>query len=60
MEEEMGSAVVQLGESVVVDGRIITAEAAGSAFEFGLRLVEAVKGKGTAQKVKTAVHFRHG
>lgn len=60
LEEEMGSAVVQLGESVVTDGRIITAEAAGSAFEFGLRLVEAVKGRGTAQKVKTSVHFRHG
>ena len=60
MEDEMGSAVVQLGASVVTDGRIITGEAAGSAFEFGLRLVEAVKGRGTAQKVKESVHFHHG
>lgn len=60
MEEEMGSAVVQLGTPVVTDGRIITGEAAGSAFEFGLRLVEAVKGRGSAQKVKESVHFRHG
>lgn len=60
MEDEMGSAVVQLGVSVVTDGRIITGEAAGSAFEFGLRLVEAVKGRGTAQKVKESIHIHHG
>lgn len=60
MEDEMGSAVVQLGVPVVTDGRIITGEAAGSAFEFGLRLVEAVKGRGTAQKVKESIHFHHG
>lgn len=46
MEDEMGSAVVQKGAQVVTDGRIITGEAAGSAFEFGLRLVEAACGPG--------------
>lgn len=59
MEDEMGSAVVQLGSPVVTDGRIITGEAAGSVFEFGLRLVEAVKGRATAQRVRDAVHFHH-
>ena len=58
MEEEMGSAVVQKGQRVVADGHMITAEAAGSAFEFGLKLVEALKDKDAAQKVKQAVHYR--
>lgn len=58
MEEQMGSAVVQQGQRVVVDGHMITAEAAGSSFEFGLKLVEVLKGKDAAQKVKQAVHYR--
>lgn len=58
MEEEMGSAVVKKGERVVCDGHMITAEAAGSSFEFGLKLVEVLKGKDVAHKVKQAVHYR--
>lgn len=58
MEEQMGSAVVKTGERVVCDGHMITAEAAGSSFEFGLKLVEVLKGKEAAQKVKQAVHHR--
>lgn len=59
MEEEMGSAVVQKGSQVVTDGRIITGEAAGSAFEFGLRLVEAACGREAMERVRDAVHFHH-
>lgn len=59
MEDEMGSAVVQLGAPVVTDGRIITGEAAGSVFAFGLRLVEALKGRAAAEKVRREVHY-HG
>ena len=44
MEELMGSAVVQKGAPVVADGHIITGEAAGSSFPFGLKLVEVLKG----------------
>lgn len=58
MEDEMGSAVVQRGQNVVVDGHIITAEAAGSAFDFGLKLVEILKGRESAQKVRESVHYR--
>ena len=58
LEDEMGSAVVRKGQSVVTDGRIITGEAAGSAFQFGLRLVEALKGREAAAKVCASVHFR--
>ena len=55
----MGSAVVQEGAPVVVDGHIITAEAAGSAFPFALKLVEVLKGADAARQVAHAVHY-HG
>ena len=59
MEELMGSAVVQKGSPVVVDGHIITGEAAGSAYPFGLKLVEILKGPAAAAQVKDAVDY-HG
>lgn len=59
MEELMGSAVVQKGSPVVVDGHIITGEAAGSAYPFGLKLVEILKGPAAAAQVKDTVHY-HG
>lgn len=57
MEEQMGSAVVQKGSHVVVDGYLVTGEAAGSSFEFGLKLVELLKGAKAAEEVKHAVHY---
>ena len=59
MEELMGSAVVQKGAPVVADGHIITGEAAGSSFPFGLKLVEVLKGAEAARQVCHAVHY-HG
>ena len=59
MEDQMLSAVVQKGQAVVTDGRLITGEAAGSAFDFGLKLVEILTDKATADKVRHAVHY-HG
>ena len=59
MEDLMGSAVVQKGSPVVVDGHIVTGEAAGSAFPFGLKLVEILKGPQAAAQVKESVHY-HG
>ena len=41
-----GSAVVQKGAPVVADGHIITGEAAGSSFPFGLKLVGGAQGGG--------------
>ena len=58
MEEQMLSAVVQKGKAVVADGHLITGEAAGSSFDFGLKLVEVLKGKEAAEAVKKAVHYR--
>lgn len=59
MEDQMLSAVVRRGQAVVADGRVITGEAAGSAFDFGLKLVETLKGAQAARKVCTGVHYHH-
>ena len=59
MEELMGSAVVQKGAGVVVDGHMITAEAAGSAFPFGLKLVEILRGPEAAARLVHEIHY-HG
>jgi len=58
MEDEMAGCELQSGTPVVTDGNITTAEAAGSAFAFGLRLVELLRGEATAQSVKNAVYYR--
>ena len=59
LEDEMGSAVVQKGAIVVTDGRIITAEGPGAAFDFGLKLVETLKGADTARQVAHDACWRH-
>lgn len=59
MEDEMGSAVVKTGHRVVVDGHIITGEAAGSAFDFALKLVEVLKGREAAETLRHDIHY-HG
>lgn len=59
MEDEMGSAIIKTGERVVMDGHLITGEAAGSAFEFALALIERLKGRQAADAVRQAVHY-HG
>ncbi len=57
LEGKMGSAVVQKGQRVVADGRIITGEGPGSAFDFALKLVEVLKGREAAQAVREEVHY---
>lgn len=58
MEDQMGSAVMQPGCPVAIDGPFITGEAAGSVFDFGLKLVELLKGTAAAEDVRHAVHYR--
>ncbi|MEG1721159.1 MAG: DJ-1/PfpI family protein [Pseudoflavonifractor sp.] len=57
MEDKLGSAIAQPAAAVVADGRLITGRALGSVFEFGLRLVEALKGKDAAERVRNEIHF---
>lgn len=58
MEDGLTGAVVCKGQGVVEDGKLITGEAAGSAFAFGLKLLELLKGPAAAARVKDAVHYR--
>lgn len=56
MEDEMGSAHME-NVGCVRDGNIVTGRAAGSAFDFGLALIEALKGRETAQQIATEVVY---
>ncbi len=58
MEEDMYSAVVDHDHKVVVDGRFITAQAAGSSIDFGLKLVEVLRGKQAAEQVRLGIHYQ--
>ena len=57
LEELMGSAVVQKGSTVVVDGHIVTGEGPGSAFPFGLKLVEILRGPEAAAQLIHETHY---
>lgn len=48
-----------VGECVVVDGNIVTGEAAGSSIAFGLKLVELLRGAEAERKVHQGIHY-HG
>lgn len=59
MEAGMEGALPQKGQSVVVDGRIVTGEGPGAAFDFGLKLVEVLKGTETMQQIAGDACWRH-
>lgn len=60
LEHNMGSAALCLGQKVVVDGRLVTAQAAGSSYEFGFQLVELLTSAAKAEEVRHAIHYRDG
>ncbi|MBR4098863.1 MAG: DJ-1/PfpI family protein [Clostridium sp.] len=45
-------------DNVAVDGRFITGEAAGAAFDFGLALVKALAGAEKSEQIKNSVCYR--
>lgn len=57
MEDGLTQAQPRPDSGVVVDGRVITGRAAGSAFDFGLALVEALAGREKAEEVRRAVVY---
>ena len=57
MEVEMGSAQM-LTCGAVTDGRVITGRAAGTAFDFALELIRALRGEEAAQKVASGIVYR--
>ena len=57
MEDQLTGAQLQPGAKVVRDGLITTGQAAGSAFLFGLALVEQLAGPEKAEEVRHAIHY---
>lgn len=57
MEEGLTGAQPRMDQGFVVDGKIITGRAAGSAFDFGLVLVEALVGAAEADKVRHGIYY---
>ena len=57
MLDQLTGADTSHGRHVGVDGNIITGEAAGSAFAFGFKLIEVLKGAEKAKKVCDSVYY---
>ena len=57
-EEQMGSAHMAENAAAVRDGNIITGTSAGCAIPFGLKLIEALKGAETAEKIAKQIVIR--
>lgn len=55
--DQLAGADTAHGCPVAVDGNIITGEAAGSAFTFGFKLIEVLRGPENAQKVCKSVYY---
>ncbi|MGM9588552.1 MAG: DJ-1/PfpI family protein, partial [Faecousia sp.] len=57
-EDGMGSALMQENQAVVRDGNLITGTSAGCAIPFGLKLIEALKGKDEADRIARQIVIR--
>lgn len=57
LEEQLEGAQVLQGARVVKDGLITTGQAAGSAFDFGLKLIQILSGPDRAAEVRRATHY---
>ena len=57
MEEGLTGAQPQMDQGGVVAGTVITGRAAGSAFDFGLTLVETLAGKEESDKVRHGIYY---
>lgn len=60
MEGLLRGAEAVTDEKVVVDGKIVTSQAPGTAYEFGLKLLELLKGKDAAAEVRGGMHWSDG
>lgn len=57
-EEDMADAVCLSDAACIQDGNLITGTSAGCAIAFGLQLIEALKGKETAQQIAKQIVIR--
>lgn len=56
-EANMGNAK-PCGEAAVIDGRVVTGKAPGTAYDFALALIEVLRGKEAANKVASGAVYR--
>lgn len=57
-EKDMGSAIMEDNQAVVIDGKLITGTSAGCAVPFGLALVGVLKGQEMAEKIRRQIVIR--
>ena len=57
-EAQMGGALLT-GESVTVDGNIITGQGLGASFDFAFELVNKLVGEETSEKIRKAICYKH-
>ncbi len=57
MEGQMTGATPCVGEKTVVDGMVVTGQGPGAAFDFGLKLVELLKGEAAARQVRDGAYY---
>lgn len=57
MEPQLTGAIPCAGEKVVVDGKLVTGQGPGAAFDFGLKLVELLVGEAAARQVQNGTHY---
>lgn len=58
LEAGLEGAQVPEGARVVVDGKLITAQAAGSSLDLGLAIIELLLGRDKAEEVRQGVYYR--
>ena len=57
-QDQLGRAQVLPEARAVLDGKFVTGHACGSSFDFGLKLVEALRGPQAAQAVNEHIFYR--
>lgn len=57
MEDLLAPAIPQLDARAVQDGKILTGQAAGSAFDLGLLMLKVLKDEATAEQVRNSVYY---
>ncbi len=56
-EPDMAKAVCHCDKPLCIEEKIITARAAGSSFDFGFAILESIKGKAEADKIRADMYF---
>ena len=57
-QDQLGRARVEPQARAVLDGKFVTGHACGSSFDFGLKLVEALRGEEAARTVNERIFYR--